>query len=113
MTRLRALHPALGAVAAGLVLACFSHPTVAAAIVSALGETPRRALPLDHLGALALHHLILAGTGLVLVAITGIGLGILVSSGLVALLPGFLVFIGALELAGKSLVVRPSRVRSG
>ncbi|MCJ2107633.1 ABC transporter permease subunit [Methylobacterium sp. E-041] len=77
MTRLRALHPALGAVAAGLVLACFSHPTVAAAIVSALGETPRRALPLNHLGALALHHLILAGTGLVLVAITGIGLGIL------------------------------------
>ena len=34
----------------------------------------------------------------------------LVSSGLVALLPGFLVFIGALELAGRSLVVRSTIV---
>lgn len=77
MNALRAFRPALGALAAGLVLAALSHPAVASAIVAALGETPRRALPLGTLGTLALHHLILAWTGLALVATTGIGLGIL------------------------------------
>lgn len=77
MKRWRAFRRALGALGTGLVLASFSHPTVASAIVSALGETPRRALPLGYLGALALHHLILAGIGLAIVATTGIGLGIL------------------------------------
>ncbi|TXM69737.1 ABC transporter permease subunit [Methylobacterium sp. WL120] len=73
----RALRPALGALVAGLVLAALSHPAVASAIVAGLGEAPRRALTPGYLAALALQHLILAATGLALVATAGIGLGIL------------------------------------
>ena len=77
MTGARAVRPALGALAAGLGLAALSHPAVASAFVAALGETPRRALAPSYLASLALQHLILAATGLALVAIAGIGLGIL------------------------------------
>lgn len=63
--------------ATGLGLAALSHPAVASRIVGALGEAPRRALDVDRLLALTLQHLVLAGTGLALVAILGLGLGIL------------------------------------
>ena len=59
-SRKRVLAPA----ALGLALAVLCHPDVASAAVAFLGETPRRALPLDHLGALARNHLALAGLGL-------------------------------------------------
>ena len=72
-SRKRVLAPA----ALGLALAVLCHPDVASAAVAFLGETPRRALPLDHLGALARNHLALAGLGLALVGIGGAGLGIL------------------------------------
>ena len=77
MTFLPALRPALGALAAGAVLAGLSHPAVASAIVAASGEMPRRALPLGYLAALAGHHLILAAAGFALVAGIGVGLAIL------------------------------------
>ena len=68
--------PILGPAAAGLVLMILSHPRVAQSLVGWLGEAPRRALGLDYLAALALHHLVLAGGGLILVALAGLGLGI-------------------------------------
>lgn len=73
MSRLR---PILGPAAAGVLLVILSHPSVAQTLVGWLGEAPRRALGLGYLSALALHHLILAGSGLALVALAGIGLGI-------------------------------------
>lgn len=73
----RRLASALAPAAAGLVLAGLSHPAAASAVASWLGEAPRRALPLDHLAALAWRHLILAGGGLALVSGCGLLLGIL------------------------------------
>lgn len=67
----------LGTGAAGLALAALSHPDAAAAVVAAFGEAPRRALSVARLLALSGHHLALAGTGLGLVAVLGVGLGIL------------------------------------
>jgi osmoprotectant transport system permease protein len=61
----------------GLVLAAMSHPAVATRIAGALGDAPRRALDVDRLLALAMQHIALAGTGFALVAILGLGLGIL------------------------------------
>ncbi|SFG70730.1 ABC transporter permease [Methylobacterium gossipiicola] len=69
--------PLVSVAATGLVLAAMSHPAVATRIAGALGEAPRRALDVDRLLALAGQHLVLAGTGFALVAILGIGLGIL------------------------------------
>ncbi|MCJ2034656.1 ABC transporter permease [Methylobacterium sp. J-068] len=74
-----ARHPAPGFAAMGLVLAAISHPAVATAIVSGLGEPVRRPLAVARLLDLGLRHILLAGTGLGLVAILGIGLGILVT----------------------------------
>jgi osmoprotectant transport system permease protein len=70
-------HPLVPVAATGLALAALSHPAVAIRIAGALGEAPRRALDVERLLALALQHLLLAGTGLALVALLGIGLGIL------------------------------------
>ncbi|KQP28886.1 ABC transporter permease subunit [Methylobacterium sp. Leaf100] len=61
----------------GLVLAAVSHPSVATELAKLLGEAPRRALDFDRLLALAVQHLVLAGTGLGLVTTLGLGLGIL------------------------------------
>lgn len=71
------VRPLIPVAVTGLALAAMSHPAVASRIASALGEAPRRALDMDRLLALALQHLLLAGTGFVLVALVGIGLGIL------------------------------------
>lgn len=96
-----ALKPALGALAAGLVLAALSHPTIASAIVAGIGETPRRALSPGYLGALALHHLMLAAAGLGLVAITGVGLGILATR------PGAAAFRGGIDTAAAAAQAVP------
>ncbi|MER2265881.1 ABC transporter permease subunit [Methylobacterium oxalidis] len=77
MSRLLSLRPALGAAAAGLALGALCHPALASALAAHLGEAPRRALGLPHLGALALNHLALAAGGLALTAGLGVGLGIL------------------------------------
>ncbi|WP_375456863.1 ABC transporter permease subunit [uncultured Methylobacterium sp.] len=98
----RALRPALGALAAGLVLAALSHPIVASAVVAGLGEAPRRALAPAYLGALAVHHLLLAGLGLGLVAAAGIGLAILATR------PGGTVVRGGIDtLAAAAQAVPP------
>ena len=77
MARVSRLRPALGPASAGIVLAVMSHPDIAARLVAILGAPPRRALGLDRLVELSLHHLALAGTGLAIVALLGVGLGIL------------------------------------
>lgn len=74
---LRRFSPALGPASAGLVLTGLAHPAAASAVVAWIGEAPRRAIPLDRLGALAWHHLSLAGAGLALVGLLGFGLGLL------------------------------------
>lgn len=74
---LNRISAALGPALAGVVLAGLSHPAAASLVASWLGEAPRRAIPLDRLGALAWRHMSLAGAGLALVAVTGIALGIL------------------------------------
>ncbi|WP_247634489.1 ABC transporter permease subunit [Methylobacterium sp. 37f] len=80
MARVRiSLHPALGFGLSGLILAIASHPAVASRIADALGEPARRPLETVRLFDLAGRHLILAGTGLALVALLGIGLGLLVT----------------------------------
>lgn len=79
---------ALGTGLVGAILAAASHPSVAGWIVAGLGEEARRPLDLDRLVALGLHHLVLAGGGLALVAGLGIGLGILVTRGAGASLRG-------------------------
>ncbi|WP_246696652.1 ABC transporter permease subunit [Methylobacterium planeticum] len=73
MSRLR---PVLGPALAGIFLVIVSHPRVARTIVGWLGEAPRRALDPAYLSALALNHLLLAGSGLILVASAGVGLGV-------------------------------------
>jgi osmoprotectant transport system permease protein len=72
-------HSVLAVALTGVVLAGISHPAVATGIAALLGEPARRPLDVMRLLDLALRHLILAGTGLALVAILGIGLGILVT----------------------------------
>ncbi|KQP91789.1 ABC transporter permease subunit [Methylobacterium sp. Leaf117] len=80
MARVRiSLHPALGFSLSGLILAIASHPAVASRVADALGEPARRPLETVRLLDLAGRHLILAGTGLALVALLGIGLGLLVT----------------------------------
>jgi osmoprotectant transport system permease protein len=76
--------PALGFALTGLALAGASHPAVASSIAEALGEAARRPLAVGRLLDLTRAHLVLAGTGLALVAILGIGLGILVTRGFAA-----------------------------
>ena len=71
------IRPAVGVGLAGLALAAVSHPVVATGIARLLGEAPRRALDGERLLALALQHLALAATGFALVALLGLGLGIL------------------------------------
>lgn len=72
-------HPALGLAVTGLVLAGISHPAAATWIAAALGEPARRPLDVTRLLALSLQHVILAGAGLALVTVLGVGLGILVT----------------------------------
>lgn len=74
-----ARHPAVGLALTGLVLAGLSHPLAASWVATALGEPARRPLDVGRLLVLSLQHVILAGTGLALVGILGIGLGILVT----------------------------------
>ena len=69
----------LGFALTGLALAGASHPTVARWITEALGEPTRRPLSVERLLDLTRAHLALAGIGLALVAVLGIGLGILVT----------------------------------
>ncbi|MBX9934509.1 MAG: ABC transporter permease subunit [Methylobacterium sp.] len=68
---------ALGFALAGAALACLSHPDIAAAIVAALGEPPRKPVGLQRLSRLAGDHLLLALAGLAIVAVLGVGIGIL------------------------------------
>lgn len=70
-------HPALGVALTGLVLAAISHPAVATRIAALLGEPARRPLDVGRLLDLGLQHVVLAGTGLALVALLGVALGIL------------------------------------
>ncbi|KQP72675.1 ABC transporter permease [Methylobacterium sp. Leaf111] len=70
---------ALGFALMGLGLAVASYPRVASWITEALGEPARRPLSVERLLDLAWKHLALAGTGLTLVAVLGIGLGILIT----------------------------------
>ena len=74
-----ARHPALGLALTGLLLAALSHPVVATQIAASLGEPTRRSLDVWRLFALTSRHVILAGTGFAIVAVLGIGLGILVT----------------------------------
>ncbi len=71
---MRRLLPALSPLLLGLALGAASHPAVAGLMA---GEGARRPLPLDRLAELAWNHIILAGTGLTLVAGLGLGLGLL------------------------------------
>lgn len=61
----------------GLALAILSLPPVASAVAVSLGETPRRALDVTRLAALAWQHGLLAGIGFGLVALIGLAAGIL------------------------------------
>lgn len=72
-------HPALGVGLTGIALAALSHPVAATWIAERLGEPARRALDVPRLLDLALQHAVLAGMGFALVAILGLGLGILVT----------------------------------
>ncbi len=77
----RHLSAALGPLLAGMALAGLGHPAAASALVSWMGDAPRRAIPLDRLASLAGRHLELAGLGLGLVGALGLGLGILATRG--------------------------------
>lgn len=68
---------ALGFALSGTVLAILSHPEVASRVVAAFGEQPRRPVSLGRLLALAGDHLVLAASGLAILAVLGVGLGIL------------------------------------
>lgn len=68
---------ALGFALAALALAVLSHPEVAARVVVAFGEAPLRPVGTDRLLALAGDHLAIAVTGLAIMAVLGIGFGIL------------------------------------
>lgn len=77
MSLARRLKPALGVGLAGLALAVLSHPAVATLVVTAFGEPPRRPVSVERLVVLGRDHLILAATGLVAMAVLGVGAGIL------------------------------------
>lgn len=79
MIRLERLRPAAGPLAAGLLFAFVSHPVVSGLLLWALGEPARRPLGYARLAELAWHHLVLALTGLAIVGLLGISLGILVT----------------------------------
>ncbi|MEH3117335.1 MAG: ABC transporter permease subunit [Methylorubrum populi] len=71
---MRRLVPALSPLLLGLGLAAASHPAVAVLI---LGGGAYRPLGVDRLTELTLNHLALAGGGLCIVAVLGIGLGLI------------------------------------
>ncbi|GEP10128.1 ABC transporter permease [Methylobacterium gnaphalii] len=76
MTSNRRLPQALGSLGVGLVLAVLSHPAVATSIAALLGAPGRRPLAAGRVIELAEHHLALAGLGLMLVGVLGVGLGV-------------------------------------
>lgn len=67
------LRPAVAPLLLGLALMAASHPAVAGRLVGGAGSRP---LSLGHLAELASNHLVLAGSGFLLVSGLGIGLGI-------------------------------------
>ena len=71
------LRPAFGFALAGAALALLSHPDVAARVVVAVGEAPLRPVGTERLLTLAGDHLRLAATGLAIMAVLGVGFGIL------------------------------------
>lgn len=71
---MRPVPPALGPLLLGSVLAAASHPAVATRLGGGSAQHP---LATGRLVALALNHLVLAATGLAIVAVLGIGLGLI------------------------------------
>ncbi|MGU3540658.1 ABC transporter permease subunit [Methylobacterium sp. A54F] len=88
-----------------MALAGLAHPVVAGALVAALGEAPRRALPVAYLLALAWQHLLLALTGFALVGLAGVGLGIAATRGRGAALRGGIDTLAAAAQAVPPVVV--------
>ncbi|MEA1830736.1 ABC transporter permease subunit [Methylobacterium durans] len=99
------LRSALGLATAGLLIGALCHPTLASLLAAAIGETPRRALSLPHLRALALNHLALAASGLALTAALGVGLGILATREAAASLRGAVDTLAAAAQAVPPVVV--------
>lgn len=97
-----ALRPALAPLLLGLALGAASHPAVAGLLAGGGGSRP---LPLDRLAELAAHHLALAGTGFLVVAGLGIGLGIAATRPALASWRGGIDALAALAQAVPPVVV--------
>lgn len=99
---MRRLKPALAPLLLGLALAAASHPAVAGLI---LGAGVHRPLGGERLGELTLNHMILAATGLALVAILGVGLGLIATRARFAALRGGIDTLAAFAQAVPPVVV--------
>lgn len=96
---MRPVPPALGPLLLGSALAAASHPAIADRLG---GGGAQRPLATGRLAALALNHLVLAATGLAIVAVLGIGLG------LIATRPRFAAFRAGIDsLAALAQAVPP------
>lgn len=95
------LRSALAPLLLGLVLAAASHPAVAG-LLAGSGSRP---LALDRLAELAVNHLALAGTGFLIVAACGIGLGIAATRPAFAALRGGIDTLAAVAQAVPPVVV--------
>ena len=96
---MRPVPPALGPLLLGSALAAASHPAIADRLG---GGGAQRPLATGRLAALALNHLVLAATGLAMVAVLGIGLG------LIATRPRFAAFRAGIDsLAALAQAVPP------
>lgn len=102
MAVVRRLRPALAPLLLGLALGAASHPVLVALLASGPGQRP---LAWDRLAALAVNHLALAGTCLIIVATAGIGLGILATRTTLAPLRGGIDILAALAQAVPPVVV--------
>lgn len=96
------LRPALAPLLLGLAFAASSHPAVAGLVAGGGGSRP---LAPERLAALAVHHLALAGTGFLIVAGLGLGLGIAATRPAWAALRGWIDALAAFAQAVPPVVV--------
>lgn len=99
---MRRLSPGLGPLVLGLALAAASHPGVTA-LVGVGGAN--RPLAIGRLAELALNHLLLAATGLAVVAVLGVGLGLIATRARFAAFRGSIDTLAAFAQAVPPVVV--------
>jgi osmoprotectant transport system permease protein len=99
---MRRVPPGLGPLVLGLALAAASHPAIAALVADGGANRP---LAIGRLAELALNHLLLAATGLAVVTVLGVGLGLIATRARFAAFRGGIDTLAAFAQAVPPVVV--------